>query len=68
MGCERTLWGEKTLQQLGHARSLEPEIEDGSTAKDGALERLRCGTIQKGVSLLDHNHTVNDHNNSFHPA
>jgi len=33
-------------QQLGHAPMSEPEIKNIS-AKDGAPEGLRCGTIQK---------------------
>jgi len=40
-------------QQFGHAQRFEPEIKDGrSSAKNEALERLRCGTIQKKVSLI----------------
>jgi len=37
-------------QQLGHAPRSGPEVKNGSSAKDGALERLRCGTIQKEVT------------------
>jgi len=33
-------------QQSGHAPKSGPEIKNGrSSAKDGALERLRCGII-----------------------
>jgi len=38
-------------QQSGHAPRFGPEVKNGrSSAKDGAPERLRCGTIQKKVS------------------
>jgi len=29
-----------------------PEVKNGSSAKDGAPERLKCGTIQEEVSLI----------------
>jgi len=37
-------------QQSGHAPRYEPNVKNGSSAKDGAPKRLRCGTIQKEVS------------------
>jgi len=38
-------------QQSGHAPRSGPEVKNGrSRAKDGAPERLRCGTIQKEMS------------------
>jgi len=45
-------WRNSTeTQQSGHAPRSGPEVENGrSSAKDGAAERLRCGTIQKEVS------------------
>jgi len=40
-------------QQLGHTLRSEPEVANGrSSAKDGALELLSCGIIQKEVSSL----------------
>jgi len=40
----------ETLQS-GHASRSGPEVKNGkSSAKDGALERLRCEAIQKKVS------------------
>jgi len=38
-------------QQSGHTERSEPEIKNGG-AKDGALEKLRCRTIQKEVSYI----------------
>jgi len=37
-------------QQSGHAPRSGLKVKNGSSAKDGAPERLRCGTIQKVVS------------------
>jgi len=34
-------------QQSGHAPRSGLEVKNGSSAKDGAPERLRCGTIQE---------------------
>jgi len=41
-------WRKSSETQLSaHARRSGPQIKDGrSSAKDGAPERLRCGTIQ----------------------
>jgi len=39
-------------QQSGHAPKFEPEVKNGSSAKDGSLERLRYGTIEKEVTGL----------------
>jgi len=38
--------------QSGHAPRSGPEVKNGSSAKDGASERLRCGTIQEEVSQI----------------
>jgi len=39
-------------QKSGHATNSGPEVKNRrSSAKDGALKRLRCGTIQKELSL-----------------
>jgi len=47
-------WRNSTeTQQSGHAPRSGPEVKNGrSSAKDGAPERLRYGTIQKVVSQL----------------
>jgi len=48
MGVEE-LHGEQSDQ----APRSGPEVKNGrSSAKDGALERLRCGTIQEEVSQI----------------
>jgi len=40
-------------QQSDHTPRYGPEVKnERSCAKDGAPERLRCGTIQKEVSLI----------------
>jgi len=40
-------------QQSGHASRSGPEVKNGSSsAKDGAPDRLRCGTIQEEVSQI----------------
>jgi len=48
-------WRNSTeTQQLGHAPRSGSEVKNGrlSSAKDGAPERLRCGTIQEEVSQI----------------
>jgi len=41
-------WTNSTeIQQSGHAPRSGPEIKNGSSAKDGAAERLECGTIRR---------------------
>jgi len=40
------------IQQSGHSERYGPEIKNRSSAKDGAPERLRCGTIQKEVRKI----------------
>jgi len=43
----------KQTHRSGHATRSGPVIKNGrSSAKDGALERLRCETIQKEVSWI----------------
>jgi len=37
-------------QQSGLVSTSGPEVKNGNSAKDGAPEKLRCGTIQKDVS------------------
>jgi len=37
-------------QQSGHTPRSGPEVKNKSSAKDGVLERLGCGTIQEEVS------------------
>jgi len=52
-GATRTLPrnGGAETQQSGHTPRSEPEVKNGrSSAKNGAPERLRCGTIQKELS------------------
>jgi len=46
------LWSNSTKTQLSdHAPRSRPKVKNGrSSAKDGAPERLRSGTIQKEVS------------------
>jgi len=39
-------------QQSGHAPKPEPEIKDGSSAKDGTPESPRCKTSQKVSHML----------------
>jgi len=34
----------------GHAPRSGPEVKNGSSAKDGGPEKLRCKTIQEEVS------------------
>jgi len=47
MGARRNF---TETQQLGYAPRFRLEIKNGrSSAKDGALERLRCETIQNEV-------------------
>jgi len=45
-------WRNSTeTQQSGHAPRFGPEVKNGrSSAKDGAPESLRCGTIQEEMS------------------
>jgi len=44
------MWRNSTeTQQSGDFPRFGPEVKNGSSAKDGALERLKCGTIQKEV-------------------
>jgi len=44
-------WRNSTdTQQSGHAPRSGPEVKNGRSAKDGAPERLRCGTIQEEAS------------------
>jgi len=39
------------IQQSGHAPKSGPEVKnERNSAKDGAPERLRCGTIQEEVT------------------
>jgi len=47
-------WKNSTeTQQSGHAQRFGPEVKNGrSSAKDGAPERLGCGTIQEEVSQI----------------
>jgi len=46
-------WRNSTeTRQSGHAPRSEPEVKNGSSDKDGAPERLGCGTIQKEVSKI----------------
>jgi len=41
-------WKNSTeTQQSGHAPRFRPEIKNGSSAKDGAPERLGCGTVKE---------------------
>jgi len=40
-------------QQSGQAPRSGPEVKNGrSSAKDGALERLGCGTVKEEVSQI----------------
>jgi len=39
-------------QQSGYAPKSGPEVKNGSSAKDGAPEKLRCGTIQEETSQI----------------
>jgi len=40
-------------QQSGHAPGSGPEVKNGrSGAKDGALERLGCGTVKEVSQIL----------------
>jgi len=50
---EMGAWRNSTeTQQSGHAPSSGPEVKNGrSSAKNGAPERLGCGTIHKEVLL-----------------
>jgi len=47
-------WRNSTkTQRSGHAPRSGPEVKNGrSSAKNGAPERLRCGTIQEEVSQI----------------
>jgi len=43
-------WKNSTdTQKSGHAPRSGTEVKNGSSAKDGALERLGCGTIHEEV-------------------
>jgi len=46
MGARRN----STEAQQLHASRSGPEVKNGSSAKDGAPKRLRCGTIQEEAS------------------
>jgi len=49
---EMGVWRNST-ETLGHAPRSGPEIKNGrSSAKDGAPERLRCGTVKEVVSHI----------------
>jgi len=37
---------------VGHAPRSGPEVKNGNGAEDGALERLRCGTVKEEVSQI----------------
>jgi len=40
-------------QQLGHAPRSGPEVKNGrSSAEDGMLERLGCGTVKEEESQI----------------
>jgi len=43
-------WGREG--QSGYAPRSGPEVKNGNRAKDGATERLRCGTIQEENQVL----------------
>jgi len=46
-------WRNSTeTKQSCHAPRSGPEVKNGSNAKDGAPERLGCGTIQEEVSQI----------------
>jgi len=46
-------WRNSTeTQQSGHASRFGPEVKNGSSAKDGAPERLGYGTIQEKMSHI----------------
>jgi len=46
-------WRNFTTQQSGHASRSGPEVKNGrNSAKDGAPERLGCGTVKEGESYL----------------
>jgi len=46
-------WRNSTeTKQSGHAPRFGPEVKNESSAKDGAPERLGCGTIQREVSQI----------------
>jgi len=41
----------RETQQSGHAPRSGPEVKNGrSSVKDGAPEKLRCGTVKEEVS------------------
>jgi len=40
------------IQQSGHAPRSGPEVKNGSSAKDGAPERLGCGTAKEVSQIL----------------
>jgi len=47
------VWRNSTkTQQSGHAPRSGPEVKNGSSAKDGAPERLGCGTVMEEVSQI----------------
>jgi len=46
-------WRNSTeTQQSGHALRSGPEVKNGSSAKDGELERLGRGTVKEEVSQI----------------
>jgi len=47
-------WGGDSMetQQSGHAPRSGPEVKNESSAKDGAPERLGCGTVKKVSQIL----------------
>jgi len=46
-------WRNSTeIKQSNHAPRSGPEINNGSSAEDGAPERLGCGTIQEEASQI----------------
>jgi len=46
-------WRNSTeTQQSGHTPRSGLEVKNGSSANNGMLERLRCGTIQEKVSQI----------------
>jgi len=46
-------WRNSTeTQQSDHAPRSGPEVKNGKSTKDGVLERLRCGTVQKEASQI----------------
>jgi len=46
-------WRNSTeTQQSGHASRSGPEVKNRSSAKDGAPERLGCGTVKEEASHI----------------